>query len=97
MAKKRKTYSAEFKLKAVLEILKEDKTASQLAGELEVNPMVLAGWKKHFKEVGLQVFEKPRRASGLKRSEKEKAELFEQIGRLKMEIEWLKKKLAILT
>lgn len=38
MAKKRKKYPVEFKLKAVLEILKGEKTAAQLAGELEVNP-----------------------------------------------------------
>ena len=97
MAKKRKTYSAEFKLKAVLEVLKGDKTAAQLAGELEVNPIVLSDWKKHFKEVGAQAFEKPRKTTKRKKEEKEKTELFEQIGRLKMEIEWLKKKLTILT
>jgi transposase-like protein len=97
MAKTRKKYSAEFKLKAVLEILKGEKTASQLAGELEVHPLVLSDWKKHFKENGVQIFEKPGKALKGKAEEKEKAELFEQIGRLKMELEWLKKKLGALT
>ncbi len=96
MARTRKKYSPEFKLKAVVEILKGEKTASQLAGELEVNPMVLSDWKKHFLEVGAQIFEKPSKASRANLEVKEKAELFEQIGRLKMEVEWLKKKLGSL-
>ena len=92
MAKTRKKYSAEFKLRAVLEILKGEKTAAQLAGELEVHPLVLSEWKKRFKEVAPQIFEKPRKTSKIKDEEKEKSELFEQIGKLKMELEWLKKK-----
>ena len=92
----RKKYSAEFKLKAVLEILKGEKTATQLSGELGVHPMALSGWKKHFIDTGAQVFEKARKASKTNVDVKEKAELFEQIGRLKMEVEWLKKKLDCL-
>jgi hypothetical protein len=41
--------------------------------------------------VGAQIFEKPRKASSNQKETQEKAELFEQIGRLKMENEWLKK------
>jgi len=92
----RKKYSPEFKLKAVLEILKGEKTATQLSGELGVHPMVLSDWKKHFLDTGAQVFKKPRKASKMNGEVKEKAELFEQIGRLKMEVEWLKKKLDCL-
>lgn len=92
MTKPRKQYSPQFKLKAVLEILKGEKTAAQLAGELEVHPLVLSEWKKHFLENGSKVFERPRKASKITDELKEKAELFEQIGRLKMELEWLKKK-----
>jgi len=97
MAKMRRKHSPEFKLRAVMEILKGEKTAAQLAGELEVHPIVLSDWKKHFLKVGFQIFEKPRKASKVNEEEKEKAELFEQIGRLKMENEWLKKKLRTLT
>lgn len=96
MTRKRRKFSPEFKLKAVTEILKGDKTASQLAGELGVHPIVLSEWKKHFLEVGPQIFEKSKKASSINQEEKEKAELFEQIGRLKMENEWLKKKLGTL-
>jgi len=52
MTHKRRKYSPEFKLKAVTEILKGEKTASQLAGELGVHPIVLSEWKKHFLETG---------------------------------------------
>lgn len=97
MARIRRKHSAEFKLKAVMEILKGEKTAAQLAGELEVHPLVLSEWKKHFLSVGVQIFEKQRKASKVNEEAKEKAELFEQIGRLKMENEWLKKKLGALT
>jgi transposase len=91
MTRTRKKYSAEFKLKAVLEVLKGEKTATQLAGELGVHPMALSDWKKHFMEVGCQIFERSPGASKKNESEREQAALFEQIGRLKMENEWLKK------
>ena len=86
----------EFKLKAVLEILKGEKTATQLAGEVGVHPVVLSEWKKQFTENGSQIFANPRKSKESVET-REKAELFEQIGRLKMENEWLKKKLWALT
>lgn len=94
MSKKRRQYSAEFKLKAVIKILKGDKTAAQLAGDLEVHPLVLSDWKKRFMAEGSQIFEKPKNKQAIEGKGKEQAELFEQIGRLKMEVEWLKKKLG---
>jgi transposase-like protein len=97
MAKTRKLYSPEFKLKAVIEILKGEKTATQIAGELGTHPLVLTEWKKHFLETGAQIFAKRGKATKSNEETQEKAELFEQIGRLKMEIEWLKKKLGSLT
>ena len=97
MTRMRRKHSPEFNLKTVLEILKGEKTASQLAGDLGVHPMVLSEWKKHFLQTGMQVFEKPGKTSKTGEEEKEKSELFEQIGRLKMENEWLKKKLRTLT
>lgn len=97
MTRIRRKHAPEFKLKAVVEVLKGEKTATQLAGELGVHPLVLSEWKKHFLEVGAQIFEKPRKASKLSEEAREKTDLFEQIGRLKMEIEWLKKKLGVLT
>ena len=90
MVKKRRRYSSEFKVRAVLAVLKGDKTATQLAGELEVHSMVLGEWKQQFLSNANQVFDTGKRKG--KSPEEEKAELFEEIGRLKMELEWLKKK-----
>ena len=97
MSKTRKQYSPEFKVKAVLEVLKGEKTAAQLAGELGVHPIVLSDWKKHFLAEASQVFARSGKTTGTNQIAKEKTELFEQIGRLKMEVEWLKKKLGCLT
>jgi transposase-like protein len=92
MGKQRKRHSPEFKLKAVLSVLKQDKTSNELAGELGVHPAQLSEWKKHFLENGSGVFDKPRKKS--KEKAEEQSELYEQIGRLKMELEWLKKKFS---
>lgn len=91
MGKPRKRHSPDFKLRAVLAVLKGDKTANELAGELEVHPVQLSEWKKQFTENGTEIFEKgPKKA---KDESQDQSELYEQIGRLKMELEWLKKKL----
>ena len=89
----RKHHSPELKLKAVLEVLKGEKTANQIAGELSVHPVALSEWKKQFVEQAPQLFARHRRVRDAA-IEKEKASLYEQIGRLKMEVEWLKKKLG---
>ena len=96
MAHTRKKYTPEFKLKAVVEVLKGEKTANQLAGEFGIHPVALSEWKKTFMESGARLFERQKRIKATS-EDKEKAELFEQIGRLKMELEWLKKKLGILS
>ena len=95
MGRPRKKHTAEFKLKAVIEILKEEKTAQQIAGEMGVHPVVLSDWKKQLIENGAQVFSR-KELSKKRTGDREKSELFEQIGRLKVENEWLKKKLGSL-
>ncbi len=91
MAKKRQRRSAQFKFQVALEALKEQKTLSQLAGEYEVHPTQIAQWKKQLLEDGSSLFGQQRVREQHEQSARE-AELFEQIGRLKMELEWLKKK-----
>jgi transposase-like protein len=90
MAKKRKQYSAQFKFRVALEAAKESKTISELASEYAVHPTMVRNWKKQLLGTGAEVFQ-----NGGKRPAQEsvaEAELYEQIGRLKMELEWLKKK-----
>lgn len=93
MTKKRRQYSAKFKFKVALEAINGMKTISQIAGEYEVHPTLVGTWKKRLLEEGMDVFKTNGKRQERERSEQE-AELYEQIGRLKMELEWLKKKAA---
>src|SRR4051812_6355695 len=93
MAGKRQTHTAAFKAQVALAALKGDRTANELAGQFGVHPTLIHGWKKQLLTGAEAVF-----AHGVKAAEADaaarQAELFEQIGRLKMELEWLKKKLS---
>ncbi len=93
MAGKRKQHSAAFKAQVALAALKGDRTINELAGHFGVHPTLIHGWKKQLLAGAEDVF-----ATGAKAdtqdAETQRAELFEQIGRLKMELEWLKKKVA---
>jgi len=90
MTKKRRQYSAQFKFRIALEAAKESKTISELASDHAVHPTLVRNWKKQLLGSGAAVFENSsqrREPAGVP-----EAELYEQIGRLKMELEWLKKK-----
>lgn len=91
MAKQRQRRSAQFKFQVALEALKEQKTLSQLASEYEVHPTQIAQWKKHLLDGGTSLFGQQQVRDQHAHAARE-AELFEQIGRLKMELEWVKKK-----
>ena len=82
----RKNYSSEFKVKAVLQLLKGEKTASQLASELEVHPVQLSQWKKNFMAHAQSAFEGGKKAN--KDSETKTGELYEEIGRMKDDTAW---------
>jgi putative transposase len=91
MARKRNKHTAAFKAQVALAALKGDKTVNELARQFEVHPTLIHGWKKQLLAGAEDLFARPGQAVAAD-SEAEKAELFEQIGRLKMELEWLKKK-----
>jgi transposase len=93
MKGKRKQHSAAFKAQVALAAVKGDKTVSQLAGQFGVHPTLIHAWKKQLLGGAEQVFGDGAKAHAPD-AEAEKAELFEQIGRLKMELEWLKKKVG---
>ena len=96
MAGKRKQHTAAFKAQVALAAVKGDKTANELASQYGVHPTLIHSWKKQLLAGADQVFQNGSMAV-LHDSEAEKAELFEQIGRLKMELEWLKKKVGPIT
>ena len=94
MAGKRKVHTAAFKAQVALAALKEDRTANELAGHYGVHPTLIHAWKKQLLTGAEGVFGSPAQGAWAD-AEARQAELFEQIGRLKMELEWLKKKAAV--
>lgn len=92
---KRRTHDAAFKAKVALEAVKGEKTLSQLGGQFGIHPNQIGQWrKKLLKELPNLFSEKDERNS--KGQEDLEAELYRQIGQLKVELEWLKKKSQIL-
>ena len=92
MTIKRKQRSARFKFKVALEAAQGLKTVNQIASEHQVNPGQVSQWKKQLQSQGATIF-KIKTKGNQGQQEKKEAELYEQIGRLKMDLEWLKKKL----
>jgi putative transposase len=90
---KRRRHSAQFKFEVALEAAKGTKTLSELASEYQLHPRQISAWKRDLVESGPDVFSK-RRARREREQAAREAELYEQIGRLKMELEWLKKKVT---
>lgn len=91
---KRRKFTPEQKTKMVLEVLKEDRTFNEIAGEYGVHPAQLQRWKAEALEKMPQLFSKEStEADKLKKQhQQEKEELNQQIGQLFMEVDWLKKK-----
>src|SRR4029077_15808384 len=92
MARKRQSYTAAFKAQVALAALKGDRTVNELAGHYGVHPTLIHGWKKQLPAGAEGIFGSTAQAGSADAAARQ-AELFEQIGRLKMELEWLKKKL----
>ena len=95
MARKRRVFGAAFKAKVALSACRGEKTTAQLAAEYAVHASQVTAWKKHLLEGAVGLFEDGRGQRDEKATNEE--ELYEQIGRLKMEVEWLKKKAAELS
>ena len=91
MTKRRKKYSSQFKFKVALEAVKGQRTINEVASSNNIHPNQVSIWKKQLLVEGQTVFGQ-QTAKKLQEQTAREAELFEQIGRLKMELEWLKKK-----
>lgn len=87
----RKRYTAAFKSKVALEAIKGHKTISEIASEYEVHPNQVSQWKRQLRDGLEDVFLDPHRSRHSE--EKGKDRLYQEIGRLKVELDWLKKKL----
>ena len=87
----RKRHTPKFKSKVVIEALKELKTAAQIASENGVHPTLVSQWKKAAAQILEQGFSDRRKAPKEKQGF-EKEQLLAQIGQLKVELDWLKKR-----
>ncbi len=95
MTTQRKRYSAEFKARVALEVLKGQRTVNEIASDYGVHPTQLTAWKKQILEELPQIFS-DKRVKANKEQEALQDRLYQQIGQLKVELDWLKKKSSLL-
>ncbi len=90
----KKQYTAEFKAKGALEALKQKYTINELSTQFSVHPNQIMNWKKQLNQ-GLPGIFSHGKVAVEKSDEELKARLYQEIGQLKVELDWLKKKAAL--
>ena len=94
MSRKRRRFVSSFKAKVAIEAVKEIRTISELAKKHKLHATQINLWKKQLLEGVESVFEGDGKEPNPSSDEPNASELYEQIGRLKVQLEWLKKKVA---
>ena len=90
MSKKRKQYSAQLKAKVALEAVRGEKTVAEIAAQYEIHPTMIHNWKRHLLEGASELFEQQNQGEDLDNdTEAQVAELYRQIGELKVERDFL--------
>ena len=95
MISKRNKHTSKFKGKIALEALRGKNTVSEIASKNQLHPTQITRWKKQLEKGIPDIFETGKEAKIKKEKGHKESELFEEIGRLKFELDWLKKKVAI--
>jgi transposase-like protein len=94
MKRPRKQYSADLKAKIAVEAIKGQRTMQELASHYGVHPSQVTQWKKQLLESASEIFSSGR-DHATEADEEMKAELYQQVGKLQVELDWLKKKSGI--
>jgi putative transposase len=94
MKNKRRNHSAQFQEKVALAAAKGDKTIAELASEFDIHPNQIAQWKEQLLQSLPDIFPRSRQR-GQQRQDELTEHLYQQIGRLKVELDWLKKDLDL--
>jgi len=92
--KKRNVYKPEFKAKVALEAVRGRLTINQISKQFGVHPNQISKWKKHFLESLPQIFDNSKQPLA-EEGEELTNQLYQQIGQLKVELDWLKKKSSL--
>ncbi len=87
----RRQHSAAFKAKVALKAVKGEKSIAQLSSKFGVHPNQISQWERHLLQELPGIFSKKRKRAE-KDAERIESELYRQIGQLKVELDWLKKK-----
>lgn len=93
MGRKRRSFTPEFKARVALDALKERETLAQLASKYDVHPNQISQWKKELLQNASGLFNGSCGKRKDDKEAKEQARLFEKIGRIEVENDWLRKKL----
>lgn len=96
MTRTRKQYSPKFKAKVALEAIKGQRTINEIAAAYGVHPTIVQKWKKHALDLLPEVFADGR-SRAVHSDEQLRDQLYQQIGQLKVELDWLKKKAGLLS
>lgn len=91
----RKTYTTDFKVKIALEAIKAQRTINEIASYYSLHPNLVTNWKKQAIESLPEVFSSKRERTEIE-DQALKEQLYQQIGQLKVELDWLKKKSGLL-
>ena len=90
----RKHYNGEFKARVAIEAIKGEKTANEITGQYGIHPTQIAQWKKQVMEEIPRIFSL-KKMQDARKADELRASLYQQIGQLKVEQDWLKKKVGI--
>ncbi len=93
---KHRRFSAEFKTKVAIEAIRGFKTLNELSSEYEVHPNQISNWKKQLLTQASQIF-KDRQNGDSNQGDKKVEKLYQEIGQLQVELNWLKKKTGFIS